>query len=159
MFVAHSILTHTTPGRYSATVTQSISINTPLHTVWKEISNFVGLPQWVVDVKKAEFLSKTKHGVGTVRDITFEDGNHVIEHAVGWIDEKSISYIATSGLPLDGYHATLSLLQKDKTHLSWTSFLISNNSDKKQFEDFLTYMESFYANSLKRLKVRLEKAS
>jgi hypothetical protein len=131
----------------------------PPSAVWKEISNFVGLTEWVVDVKKTEFLSKIRHGVGAARKISFADGSNVIEYAVGWQDGKLVSYIATRGLPLDGYHATLSISQKEKTQLSWTSYLISNSSDKKQFEEFLTFIESFYANSLKNLKSKLEKAS
>lgn len=158
-FVSRTILNHNTAGRYFATVTHSISIDVPASTVWKEISNFVGLTEWVVDVKKTEFLSKIRCGVGAARKISFVDGSNVIEYAVGWQDDKLISYIATSGLPLDGYHATLSISQKEKAQLSWTSFLISNSSDKKQFEEFLTFIESFYANSLKNLKAKLEKAS
>ncbi|MFN3655529.1 MAG: SRPBCC family protein, partial [Candidatus Nitrosotenuis sp.] len=113
----------------------------------------------VVDVKKTEFLSKIRHGVGAARKISFADGSNVIEYAVGWQDGKLVSYIATSGLPLDGYYATLIISKKEKTHLSWTSYLISNSSDKKQFEEFLMFIESFYANSLKNLKDKLEKAS
>ncbi|MEM3006929.1 MAG: SRPBCC family protein [Candidatus Nitrosotenuis sp.] len=157
--MSRTILNHNTAGRYFATVTQSISIDVPASAVWKEISNFVGLTEWAVGVKKTEFLSKIRHGVGTSRKISFVDGSNVIEYAVGWQDGKLVSYIATSGLPLDGYHATLSISQKEKTHLSWTSFLISNSSDKKQFEEFLTFIESFYADSLKNLKSKLEKAS
>ncbi|HWP78124.1 MAG: SRPBCC family protein [Thermoproteota archaeon] len=153
------ILNHNTVGKHFATVTQSISIDVPPSAVWKEISNFVGLTEWVVDVKKTEFLSKIRHGVGAARKISFADGSNVIEYAVGWQDGKLVSYIATRGLPLDGYHATLSISQKEKTQLSWTSYLISNSSDKKQFEEFLTFIESFYANSLKNLKSKLEKAS
>lgn len=157
--MSRTILSHNTSGRYFATVTQSISIDVPASAVWKEISNFVGLTEWVVDVKKTEFLSKIRHGVGTARKISFVDGTSVIEYAVGWQNSKLISYIATSGLPLDGYHATLSISHKEKTQLNWTSFLISNSSDKKQFEEFLTFIESFYADSLKNLKSKLEKAS
>lgn len=134
-------------------------MNVPSAAVWKEISNFVGLADWVAGVKKTEFLSKIKRGVGAARKIYFADGNIVIEYAVGWQDGKLISYIATSGLPLDGYHATLYISQNERTQLSWTSFLISNSSDRKQFEEFLAFIESFYAESLRNLKNRLEKAS
>jgi hypothetical protein len=128
--------------------------------VWKEISNFVGLGGWVVGVQKTEFLSKVKRGIGAAREISFEDGSHVIEYAVGWADEKYLSYIATSGLPLDGYHATLSILQRNRsTQISWTSFLISNSPNKDQFGEFLIFIDSFYKNSLKNLKTRLEKAT
>jgi hypothetical protein len=158
--MTHAILSHNGENRHCGTVTQSIIINSPPSAVWKEISNFAGLTEWVVDVKKTEFLSKTKRGIGAVRKITFADGTEVVEYAVGWRDGEYLSYIATSGLPLDGYHATISVLQKgDTTNLRWTSFLISTGSDKKQFEEFLTFMESFYASSLKNLKIKLEKAT
>lgn len=156
--MTRTILSHSDENRHCGTVTQSIIINLPPSAIWKEISNFVGLTEWVVDVKKTEFLSKTKRGIGAVRKITFADGTEVIEYAVGWLDGEYLSYIATSGLPLDGYHATISILQKgNTTHLKWTSFLISDGPDKKQFEEFLIFMESFYANSLKNLKIKLEK--
>ncbi|MEM3064720.1 MAG: SRPBCC family protein [Candidatus Nitrosotenuis sp.] len=153
------ILNQNTEGKYFATMTQSIAIDVSASAVWKTISNFIGLTEWVEGAKKTEFLSKTKHGIGAARKISFADGSSVIEYAVGWQVGKQISYIATSGLPLSGYHATLSISQKEKTRLSWTSFLISASSDKKQFEDFLSSIESFYASSLKNLKAKLEKAS
>jgi hypothetical protein len=128
--------------------------------LWKEIGNFIGLSRWVLDVKKTEFLSKIKNDIGAARKITFADGSTVIEYAVGWKEREYLSYIATSGLPLDGYHATLSITPKGKScGLVWSSFLISQDSDKKKFEEFLAFMESFYAKSLETLKENLEKAT
>lgn len=158
--MSRTILSHNKNGSFSGTVSQSITINASVATIWKEISNFVGLTDWVMDVKKTEFLSKTRNGIGAARKITFIDENQVIEYAVGWKEKEYISYIATSGLPLDGYHATLAITPKGKAgNLTWSSFLISNNSDKKQFEEFLTFMESFYEKSLVSLKENLEKAT
>lgn len=158
--MSKTILNHNKNGSFSGTVSQSITINVSVATLWKEISNFVGLSNWVVDVKKTEFLSKLKSGIGVARKITFADNSQVIEYAVGWKEKEYISYIATNGLPLDGYHATLAITPRGKIcNLVWSSFLISNNSDKKQFEEFLAFMESFYERSLATLKTKLEKAT
>ncbi|MGI0004530.1 MAG: SRPBCC family protein [Candidatus Nitrosotenuis sp.] len=150
----------TNTSKYCATVTRSVIIQKVPSIVWEEISNFVGLSGWVEGVQKTEFLSKTKHGLGAARKISFSDGAQVIEYAVGWADEKYLSYIAISGLPLDGYHATISILQKGSaSQVSWTSFLISDSQDKKKFDEFLGFIESFYGSSLKNLKTKLEKVS
>lgn len=158
--MTHTILSHNKNDSYCGMVSQSITIDVSTSKVWAEISDFVGLTCWVIDVKKTEFLSKIKHGLGAARKITFADGSQVIEYAVGWKDEEYLSYVATSGLPLDGYHATISIVSKAKSsQVTWSSFLVSNSSDKRQFEEFLEFMESFYEKSLKNLKGNLEKAT
>lgn len=158
--MVHSILSHNKNDSYCGSVSQSITIDASANALWKTIGNFVGLADWVIDVKKTEFLSKIRQGLGTARKITFADDSQVIEYAVGWKEKEYLSYVATSGLPLDGYHATLAITQKGKSsQLTWSSFLVSDGTDKKQFEEFLTFMDSFYEKSLKNLKAMLEKAT
>lgn len=158
--MTRAIIYHNKNGHYSATVMQSITMDVLPKIVWDEISNVVGLTEWVIDAKKTEFLSKIRQGVGAIRKITFSDGSQVIEYVVGWKPENYLSYIATSGLPLDAYHATLSILPKGKwSQLSWTSFLVSDSTDKKQFEEFLSFIDGFYEKSLQNLKAKLQKAT
>lgn len=145
-------------GQYCGTVLQAITIGASKKNVWKELSNIVGLPDWAVDCKKAEFLSKTKYGIGASRRLWFADGSIVDEYVTGWKDEQYLSYIATSGLPLRGYHATISITpRRNASYILWSAFLISNKTDRKQFDEFLTFMESFYSNSLKNIKTKIEK--
>ena len=156
--MSYTILADNGSGQYTGTVLQTISINVPKKTVWKEISNIISLPAWAVDVKKAELRSKTKYGIGGIRRLEFTDGSIVDEYIVGWKNEQYLSYIATSGLPLQGYHATLSIIStKNVSQIVWESILISEKTDKRQFEEFLSFMESFYLNSLKNLKAKIEK--
>jgi hypothetical protein len=156
--MTRTILGHSKDGHHTATVSRSVTIGASQATVWKEIGNIAGLADWVVDVKKVEYLSGIKQGIGASREILFADGGKVVEYVVGWKSGKYLSYIATSGLPLDGYHATLSVLPKGRgVQVTWTSFLISCGSDKKQFEEFLEFIESFYERSLDNLKTNLEK--
>jgi len=144
---------------HTGTVKKTIKINAPESKIWNKISNIVGLPTWVVDVKKTIFLSKIKRGVGAIRLITFEDGNKIEEHIIAWKNKESFTYIATEGLPLRAYVATISLNKKSKNlvELTWQSYLNSEKMSEKQFLEFLVFMGSFYEASLENLKKILEK--
>ncbi len=144
---------------HSGTVKKSIKINQTEDKVWKKISNIVGLPEWVIDVKKTEYLSKRRRGIGTIRNILFKDGNQIEEHVVAWEDKKYFSYLAVTGLPLRVYYATISLKvnAKKSTTVTWQSYLNSKKMSKKEFDEFVDFMEKFYQASLKNLKQILEK--
>ena len=144
---------------HSGSVKKSIKINESKEKVWKKISNIVGLPEWLIDVKKTEYLSKKKRGIGAIRNIRFNDGNEIEEHVVAWEDKKYFSYLAVSGLPLRVYHATISIHSKDKksTTITWQSYLNSKKMSKKEFNEFVDFMRNFYQISLKNLKLILEK--
>ena len=134
-------------------------IKTSKGKVWRKVSNIVGLPTWLIDVKKTVYLSKKKRGVGAVRLITFADGNKIEEHIVAWKDQEYFTYIATEGLPLRAYVATISIKAKSKksVQVTWQSYLNSKRMSEKQFLEFLAFMGSFYEASLENLKALLEK--
>ncbi|PIN96813.1 MAG: SRPBCC family protein, partial [Nitrosopumilus sp. CG10_big_fil_rev_8_21_14_0_10_33_7] len=46
--------------------------------------------------------------------ITFADGNTIEEHVVAWKEKEYFTYIATKGLPLRAYIATISIKPKNK---------------------------------------------
>ena len=143
---------------HSGMVKKSISIKASKTKVWSKISNIIGLPSWVIDVKKAVFQSRIKRGIGAIRRLTFNDGNIVEEHVVGWKNEEYFSYIAVRGLPLRAYHATLSISSKTpKTvNLSWQSYFNSKKMTEKEFSEFVSFLGLFYSQSLKNLKKILE---
>ncbi len=65
------------------------------------------------------------------------------------------SYIAISGLPLNAYHATISVQKSNKnTKVTWESYFASDNT-KKEFDEFIEFLSNFYAQSLKNLKSEL----
>ena len=136
-----------------------ITVNSSKQKVWAKISNIVGLPTWLVDVKKTVYLSRKKRGVGTIRKITFENGNTIEEHVVAWKDGEYFTYIATEGLPLRAYVATLSMKPKSRNLVvvTWQSYINSKKMTKKQFEEFLVIMKTFYETSLGNLKKLIEK--
>ena len=144
---------------HSGTVKKSIIIKAPKQKVWRKISNIVGLPTWLIDIKKTIYLSKKKRGVGAIREITFNDGNTIEEHVVAWKDGEYFTYVATEGLPLRAYVATISINPKSKSsvQLTWQSYLNSKKMTEKEFLEFLVFMGTFYEASLENLKNSLEK--
>ena len=144
---------------HTGTVKKIIKIKASKDKVWRKVSNIVGLPTWLVDVKKTVYLSKKKRGVGAIRLITFTDGNEIEEHVVAWKDREYFSYVATEGLPLRAYVATISIKGKSNklVELTWQSYINSKKMSENQFTEFLAFMSSFYDASLKNLKIILEK--
>ena len=147
-------MSHSEEKQYhSEIVKKSILINASAEKTWLKISNIVGL-SWVVGVQNTIFLSKNKRGIGAIRKITFDDGNNVEETVVGWNGGKYFSYIATSGLPLRAYHATIAIhsLEKQLVRVTWESFFNSEKMEKKEFSEFVSFMNKFYKDSLSNLK-------
>jgi hypothetical protein len=144
---------------HTGTIKKTVTIKASKDKVWKKISNIVGLPSWLPDVTKTEYLSIKKKGVGAVRLITFADGNKIEEHIVAWKKGKYFTYVATEGLPLRAYVATISIKNKTRTNteLTWQSYLNSQKMSEKQFLEVLVFMGSFYETSLENLKKLLEK--
>ena len=143
---------------HTGTVKKTITIKATKEKVWKKISNIAGLPKWVIDVKKTVYLSRTKKGVGAIRLITFADKSQIEEHVVAWKDKEYFTYIATEGLPLRAYVATISIKTKSKNNIivTWQSYLNSKKMSEKQFLEFLAFMGSFYEASLENLKEQIE---
>ena len=117
------------------------------------------MPSWLIDVTKTVYLSKKKRGVGAIREITFNDGNTIEEHVVDWKNGEYFTYVATEGLPLRAYVATISLQPKSKNlvQLTWQSYLNSKKMTENEFLEFLVFMGTFYEASLENLKNSLEK--
>lgn len=144
---------------HTGTVKKTITINASKDKIWRKISNIVDLQTWVIDVRKTIYQSKKKKDVGAIRKITFNDGSTIEEHVVAWKAGEYFTYIATEGLPLRAYVATISIKQKTKksVQLTWQSYFNSKKMTQKQFIKFLAFMSSFYETSLENLKALLEK--
>lgn len=143
---------------HTGTVKKSIFIKASEQKVWRKISNIIGLPTWVLDAKKTIYLSKKKQGVGAIREITFKDGTIVEEHVVDWKKGKYFTYVATEGLPLRVYVATISIDVKNKNlvQLTWKCYLNSKKMTENKFLEFMVFMANFYETSLQNLKRILE---
>ena len=135
----------------SGSVKKSVIIDTDLDKVWSKISKISKL-DWLQGQKSTIFLGDRKNGIGAKRLISFEDGSDVEEHIVGWRPKEYFSYIAISGLPLNAYHATISIEKKEKSvKITWESYF-SSDSTKNEFDEFVLFLSNFYVQSLKNLK-------
>ena len=136
----------------SGSVKKSVIIQTDLEKAWAKVSKIAKL-DWLEGQKSTKFLGEKKTGVGAKRLISFEDGSKVEEHVVGWKPKEYFSYIAVSGLPLEAYHATISLERKSSklVKVTWESYFASK-STKDEFDEFVIFLSNFYAQSLKNLK-------
>jgi len=136
----------------SDSVKKSVVIDTDLEKLWSKISRITKM-DWLEGQKSTKFLGEKKSGVGAKRVISFEDGSEVEEHIVGWKPKQYFSYIAVSGLPLDAYHATISI-EKNKpksVKITWESYFASKLT-KNDFDEFVVFLSNFYTQSLKNLK-------
>ena len=128
-------------------IKKSINVKTDIDTAWNYLTKITTL-DWVDGEKSTKFLTNKKRGVGAVRLISFDDGTNVEEHIVGWSPKKYFSYIAISGLPLDAYHATISITKiNDKIRITWESYF-SSKSTKSEFNDFTRFLSQFYITSV-----------
>ena len=136
----------------SDSVKKSVIIETDLEKAWTKISKITKL-DWLNGQKSTKFLGEKKTGVGAKRLISFEDGSDVEEHVVGWKPREYFSYIAVSGLPLEAYHATISLEKKSSrsVKITWESYFAAKSA-KGEFDQFVIFLSNFYAQSLKNLK-------
>ena len=137
-------------------IKKSVIVRTDIDNAWNCLSKISSL-NWLENHKSTKFLSQKKRGVGAIRLISFEDGSNVEERIVGWHPKKHFSYIATSGLPLDSYHATISMNKIESgVKIVWESYF-SSNEEKSDFNAFTKFLSQFYVSSLRNLKVELEK--
>ncbi len=137
-------------------VKKSIKIKSDVDTTWNYLSKITTL-DWIEGEKSTKFLTNKKRGIGAVRVISFQDGSDVEEHIVGWSPKKYFSYIAISGLPVNAYHATISITKiNDSVKITWESYF-SSKSTKSEFNEFTKFLSQFYVTSLQNLKNLLEK--
>ena len=143
---------------HSSTLKKSIRISTSPEKAWTNISKIAQL-QWLDGIKSSKFLSEKTRGIGATRRISFLDGTIVKEIVVGWRPKNYFSYIAVSGLPLRGYHATISIINKKnrQVDVEWESFFSSKQMTNDEFNSFFRRLSDFYIESLKNLKNSLEK--
>ena len=143
--------------KHAGSAKRSVMIKASVETVWKKLSEITNLG-WLEEQKSTKFLSQKKHGVGTIRLISFEDGSNVEEHIVEWSPKKCFSYIAITGLPLLAYLATISMkkARNGRVKVTWQSYFVSDKK-KKEFLEFSKFLGQFYSKSLHNLKSDIER--
>lgn len=145
-------------GAYrSGSVRRAIIIRKPAGAAWEAIKEIADL-DWVAGVKSARYITEQRNGAGAGREIHFDDGRVVTEYVVGWRQGRYLSYIATDGLGVGAYHATISIHRRyfDECYVTWQSFFNDTEMDWERWKDFRITLAAFYTVSLRRLKRKLE---
>ena len=137
---------------------RSIIISAPEAAVWEVLSDPAGLPDWVPGIKETVIVSDAKQGIGTVREITLDDGLLIEEHFVAWKENRSVSYIMVKGFPLRGYFATMAMepLADGATLFTWSTYYTTQEMTDEEFKAFSDNLRGFFEGTLKNLKQILE---
>ena len=137
---------------------RSVIISAPGEAVWEVLSDPAGLPAWVPGIKETVITSDIKQGIGTVREITLDDGLLIEEHFVAWQEGRSVSYIMVKGFPLRGYFATMAMqpLADGATLFTWSVYYTTQEMTDEEFKAFSDNLRGFFEGTLKNLKQILE---
>ena len=137
---------------------RSIIISASPDKVWEILGDPVGLPKWIPGIKETVYASDIKQGVGTVREITLDDGLLIEEHFVAWKEREYVSYIMVRGFPLRGYFATMAMqpLDEGAVLFTWSVYYTTQEMTDEEFKEFSTNLRAFFEGTLKNLKSILE---
>ena len=138
---------------------RSVIISAPEKAVWDVLKDPAGLPAWVPGIKETVITSETKQGVGTVREITLDDGLLIEEHFVAWKEGRCVSYIMVKGFPLRGYFATMAMepLSVGAVLFTWSVYYTTQEMTGDEFNAFSGNLRTFFESTLQNLKKMLEK--
>ena len=91
-----------------ATVSVTVTFQTPGPEVWEVIRDFAKIIKWAPGIAQMKLAGS---GVGAVRTVTYQDGARTVERLESLNDEaRTLSYtILESTLPLEGYVASLTV--------------------------------------------------
>ena len=155
--------TLTTTGssaHHSATLKRrSPRIRATPQKAWRILGDIASMPRWAPGVSRVAITSGSKRGVGAVRNVAFEDGKTIEEHIVSWSAGRSFTYVATDGLPLRAYVATIAISSNERDGtitITWQSYMNSVRMPEAEFARLLDDMGRFYDGSLANLAGMLQ---
>lgn len=142
-------------AHHSATLKKrSPKIRATRQKAWRILGDIASMPRWAPGVRSVTVTSGSKRGVGAVRNVAFEDGRAIEEHMVSWSAGSSFTYVATDGLPLRAYVATITIDSNDRDGsitITWQSYMNSVRMREGEFAQLLDDMGEFYEGSLANL--------
>ncbi len=144
-------------GSHTDRISHDITINAESNIVWQRLRDIRSMKDWAVGVTDVKYTTTKRFGVGAGRVIVFENADDVEEYMIQW-SRFSFTYIATRGLPLCAYMASINVIdESDHTRVNWQSFLKSEDTTRSKFDKTVKDMKMFYQDSLAKLKSELER--
>ena len=105
-------------------VASQTTVAVPIETVWKKLSNHVGMSQWGpgITVTMDRLGSADPNGVGAIRRIASPGpGPDIVEEIVTFEAPNLFGYKALSGTPFPGYAGEVRLTPAGSgTHINYT---------------------------------------
>ena len=142
---------------HAGTVRRAARIRAPRARVWRRVSDIGRLHSWAEGAAGTDYLTRRRRGVGAARLVAFADGRRVEEHVTAWKAGESYTYVATAGLPVSAYVATVSLgPARGGTAVTWRSYVCSDSLGRDGFAALLESLGAFYGASLANLARQLE---
>ena len=142
-------------AHHSATLKRrSPRIRATRQRAWKILGDIASMPRWAPGVIGVDITSDSRRGVGAVRNVVFEDGKTIEEHIVSWSAGSGFTYVATDGLPLRAYVATIAINPNERDGtitITWQSYMNSAKMPEAEFARLLDDMGRFYDGSLANL--------
>ena len=155
-----TLITAGSGAHHSATLKRrSPRIRATPQKAWRILGDIVSMPRWAPGVSRVTITSGSKRGVGAVRNVAFEDGKTIEEHIVSWSAGRSFTYVATDGLPLRAYVATVAISSNERDGtitITWQSYMNSVRMPEAEFARLLDDMGRFYDGSLANLAEMLQ---
>ena len=138
---------------HTATLKRTSSkIETTRQKAWRTLGNIASMPKWAPGVSSVEITTPHKSGIGAVRLVKFADGRSIEEHITSWDACRGFTYVATDGLPLRAYVATIAISDTGSgVKITWQSYLASTKMTKAEFAGIVNEMGMFYQESLSNL--------
>ncbi len=125
-------------------------INAPADEVWKSVSDFNSLDEFVEAIANC---TTEGSGIGAVRTLTLEDGGKVKEKLESQDDDKKIlTYsIVESPMPIENYTGTMEVkgLENGQSEFRWSSTFETAEEAK---DDMKEALEGLYKVGVKGLQ-------
>ena len=89
-----------------ARIERSIEAKAPIKKVWAFMINFENYPSFFKGLKKLEYITEQRSGVGAKTHWVMESGGQEIEweaEITEWVENKKMAWRSTSGMKNNGY--------------------------------------------------------
>lgn len=121
-------------------VEEKVIVDAPAKAVWAFIGGFHVLDRWHPAVTESTLMGTGKN-IGDIRDLTLDDGQHVIER-LEMYDETAMTFqyeIMKSPLPIADYHAVISVksVERNKTEVAWRSNFTAVGASDEEAKDII----------------------
>ena len=135
-------------------VEEKVIVSAPAKAVWALIGGFHVLDRWHPAVTQTTLIGTGKN-IGDIRDLTLDNGQHVIER-LEMYDETAMAFqyeIMKSPLPIADYHAVITVesVERNKAEVTWRSNFTAVGASDEEAKSIISGIYVAGLNSLMTL--------